>query len=106
VRVSAFQNASNKEVYEVKKNGELFNLTAAGVTRILIIVNGQSISSDTNAISYSGSSLEVEWGALNINSGAFTPIIYAYKDDDQKGEVLFGPTKSSIYLQVISDERT
>jgi hypothetical protein len=106
VRVSAFQNASNKEVYEVKKNGELFNLTAAGVTRIEIIVNGKSISSDTTAVSYSETSLEIEWGALPINSGAFSPIIYAYKDNDLKGEVLFGPTKSSIYLQVISDERT
>lgn len=107
MRVTAFQGASNRESYEVKKNGEPFNLTTAGVTKIEVVSKGQSISSDTSAVSYSGSVLTIEWGALgdDLSTGVFSPTIYAYKSGDTKGEVIFGPTLEPIYLSVIDDER-
>ena len=105
MRVSAFQNASNRETYEVKKNGLPFDLTAAGVTRIEVVKGGKVIDSTTSDVTYSGTSLSIEWGALDLTSGSFSPTIYAYKAGDLKGEVLFAPTQSPILLQVLPDER-
>lgn len=105
MRVSAFRNASNKETYTVSKNGELFDLTTAGVTKVEVVVSGKVISSDTADVTYSGSSLTIEWGALALTGGNFSPTIYAYKAGDTKGEVLFAPTQSPIMLSVIPDSR-
>lgn len=107
MRVSAFQGASNTETYTVKRNGEDFDLGAAGVTRIEVVEGGESIDSTTSAVSYSGSLLTIKWGELGgkLNSGVFSPFIYAYKAGDEEGEVIFGPTLSPIYLIVIADER-
>lgn len=106
MRVSAFRNASNKETYAVSKNGKLFDLTTAGVTKVeVVVVAGKVISSDTDDVTYSGSSLTIEWGALALTGGNFSPTIYAYKAGDKKGEVLFAPTQSPIMLSVIPDSR-
>jgi hypothetical protein len=105
VIINAFQNASNRDTYAVKKNGSLFDLTAEGVTRLEIIVNGRSISSDNDKVVFSGSNLTVEWGALDIDSGTFSPVIYAYSPSAAEGEVIFADTESLISLEVAADER-
>lgn len=107
MRVSAFQGASNTETYTVKRNGVEFDLNAAGVTRIEIVESGKTIDSTTDAVNYNGSLLTVKWAELGdrLMTGKFSPYIYAYKAGDTKGELIFGPNLSPIYLTVIADER-
>lgn len=105
LRVVAHQGSSNKHQYTVQKNGESFDLNAAGVTRIEVVEQGQVLSSDDDTVTFSGSNITIEWGSLGV-SGRTNPTIYAYKASDTKGEVIVGPGMTeSISLEMMADER-
>ncbi|HEY7867534.1 MAG TPA: hypothetical protein VIC51_16210 [Psychromonas sp.] len=106
MKVNAYRNASNTESYTVIKNGVEFDLSAAGVTKIEVVAGTAEISSITDDVVFSGSTLSIKWGSLNLDKGGVKPTIYAYKVDDLEGEVLFGPNKSEILLEVIPDSRS
>ena len=100
-----FIGASNESTYRVQKDGVDFDLTQAGVTRIDVVDEGQVLSSDDDAVSFSGSTLTIKWGAFSLPPDTYSPTIYAYKASDPDGEVLFGPLKSPITLQLVENER-
>lgn len=87
--VTAFPNRSNIKEYTVKKNGVEFDLNNALVTKIEVISGSYSIDSDGDYVSYSGSSLSVEFGALSIPAGQSASVkIIAYTALDTKGKVI------------------
>jgi hypothetical protein len=102
---TGFKGASNRTIYEVKKDGQPFDLVAAGVVKIEVVEAGQVLSSATGEVSFSGAVINVEWGAFALDSGTHNPTIYAYKNGDTKGEVLFGPHISPLMLTMLDDER-
>jgi len=106
-----FKGASNKTTYEIRKNGQPFNLSAAGVLKIDIVENGRVLSSEDGVISWTEaldnetqeliSILSIEWGAFNLLPyKGYSPTLYAYKAGDSKGEVI-----TSLYLDMLKDER-
>jgi len=105
MRVTGFKGASNVTNYQVNKDGEPFDLVAAGVIKIEVVEAGQVLSSDNDEVSFNGAFINVEWGAFGLDSGTHNPTIYAYKNGDTKGEVLFGPHSSPIMLTMLDDER-
>jgi len=105
MKAVGYLGASNESQYNVMRNGEAFDMTAAGVTKIEVSDNGISIDSDSDSISFAGSLLTIKWGTLALKSGPYIPTIYAYRSDDLLGEVLFGPGKDPIYLTLVENER-
>lgn len=105
VRVIANKNAANIHSYTVNKDGVDFDINSAGVVRVDIAENGKILSSESGLVSFSGSNLSVEWGALDV-VGRCSPTIYMYKSVDGKGEVVFGPGMlQSIDLAMMQDDR-
>jgi len=111
MRATGFKGASNKTTYEVRRDGEPFNLSKAGVIKIDIVENGRVLSSDSGSVSWTEALdsatqelitiISVEWGAFDLLSyEGYTPTIYAYKDGDTRGEVI-----TSLYLDMLKDER-
>lgn len=91
VQAVAFKERSNVESYTVKKNGVDFNLVAADIIKIEVHAGGAMIDSDSNAVNFTGSTLEIEYGALPADSGNHGVTVIAFTATDSKGKVLFGP---------------
>ncbi len=105
LRVTAYQNSSAQEEYNVTKDGVDFDLNAAGVTKIQVVESGQSIDSDGDHVSFSGSRIKIAWGKLGVQ-GNSSPTIWAYSPSHLDGEVIIGPGKEdSVMLSIYTDER-
>ena len=105
LRVIAYQNSAGFDEYNITKNGDDFNLNAAGVTKIEVVENGQSIDSDGDHVSFTGSRIKIAWGKLNV-VGYSNPTIWAYSPTYPDGEVIAGPGKTdSVILSMMLDER-
>lgn len=105
LRVTAYQNSSAKEEYNITKDGVDFDLNAAGVTRIQVVEKGQSIDSDGDHVSFAGSRIKIAWGKLAVE-GNSNPTIWAYSPTHPEGEVIIGPGKEgSVILSMELDER-
>jgi len=102
MKATGFKGASNISFYELKKNGEPFDLSSAGVVRLEVVQAGKIISSENGSITFDKEFINIKWGDFNLPSGSHKPKIYAYKSGDTKGEVLFG---HEIDLKMIADER-
>ena len=105
LRVIAYQNSSGEEEYNITKDGDDFNLNAAGVTKIEVVENGQSIDSDGDHVSFTGSRIKIAWGKLKA-PGVSIPTIYAYSANYPDGEVIVGPGREdNVILSMMPDER-
>lgn len=105
LRVIAYQNSSGEEEYNITKDGDDFNLNAAGVTNIEVVENGQSIDSDGDYVSFTGSRIKIAWGKLKA-PGVSNPTIYAYSANYPDGEVIVGPGREdNVILSMMPDER-
>lgn len=105
LRVIAYENSSGEEEYSVTKDGNDFNLNTAGVTKIEVVENGQSIDSDSAHVSFTGSRIKIAWGKLKA-PGVSNPTIYAYSPNYPDGEVIIGPGKTdNVILSMMPDER-
>lgn len=105
MRIVAHENSGGTTQYRLKKGSDDFDLNAAGVTKIEVVENGESIDSDGEFVSFSGSVITIAWGKLKA-PGITTPTIWAYSPTYPEGEVIFGPgTDSSIHLSMMPDER-
>ena len=102
--VKAFKNTSNFSKYRVIKDGEEYNLTAAGITKIQAVAGGAALSSEDGNIVFTGSELSVKWGSFNLDAGNYPVKIYAYTTSDTAGQLLFGD-QCTIHLNVYADER-
>jgi hypothetical protein len=119
MNVVDYLGASNISKYRVYRDGNPFDLVAAGVTRIEIVERGKVLSSDnsgevefSNVTEDLGNGLEtftvlsVNWGSFDLPAGHdYLPTIYAYKANDTKGEAIMGQGIETIYLTLLANER-
>ena len=107
MEVVAFKNTGAFNTYNVRgPDNELFDLNGAGVTKIEIAVHGAVLSSENGDITFTGSTVNVRWGAFDLSSGNYVPTWYLYKGATlMQSEAIFGPKKSPVHLSLMPDDR-
>jgi hypothetical protein len=94
--------------YTVEMNGVPFDLAAANVLKLQVVVEGFAIDSVSNPelVSFDTSTVKIKWGSIVKPKGGYSPTIYAYYENDDEGTVLYGPGKyENIDLTLVEDER-
>jgi hypothetical protein len=106
--VSGYLGSGEKSAYTVEKDGESFDLDAANIQKVQVVISGFAMDSDNNPtdVIFSGSTLQIKWGSIEKPQGGYSPTIYVYYTGDSEGTVLYGPGKDeSITLTLVEDER-
>lgn len=107
MKTIGFIGTSGNISYRVTLNGEVLDLESQGFVRIQVLVEGVSITSDTDSVVLQGSLITIKWGRLGLPPGTYRPTIYAYRENDTEGEVILGPVVDThIQLTLVEDERT
>lgn len=78
------------ELIEVDADG-YFDFDNNEVTKVEFILGDGSIDSESTFLSFDGSELNIETGALDIDSGVYSAMVVVYIGSDTKGTVICGP---------------
>ena len=105
MEVTAYKNTSKFYSYRLQRDGEDLDLSAEGVTNIEVVDQGKSISVSSGNITFDGSVVNIQWGAIALPAGTYSPTLYIYSASNPEGEVLYGPLVNPITLILVEDER-
>lgn len=105
MKVTAYKNTSKFHSYRVQRGGVDFDLTVGGVFKIEVVDQGEAISTETGDVTFSGTQINIRWGAFKLKPGVYYPTLYIYTPSMPEGEVLYGPGTNPIELELIEDER-
>lgn len=87
--VTAFAGTINSYRYDVTHAGQPYEFQPG--QRVTVEAGGASISSDTTAVTFSGNTIDIQWGQLVLPAGLYTPIIQVFEPNATEGQVLSGP---------------
>ena len=88
----------------VSEDGQATDLD--GVTRIVMNFEGSGVQIDSNLsneyISWSGNTIELRLGSLDIPPGKYPTTLVAYDADHDDGQVLFHAIESSVLFWFVA----
>jgi hypothetical protein len=85
MKIMAFKGFGNIETFSVSKDGELFDLSAAGFTSARVYADRQYVEATV-----SGSELGVVLGDLQVGVGCYNGKVVVYSDLYPDGLVIMG----------------
>ena len=101
IKVVGFPDADNVESFTVQNGGVDYNLDTNGVTKVevytcegnaeLVPESSRIISSDTEAVSWTGATLKVMFGKLGLAPGNYRPKVRIYSPLTDDGVIIAGP---------------
>ncbi len=91
MKITAPLGRDNVEQLRIKYNNLAFDFATFGVTRVQVIAGSASISSDNSDVSYTGDTLSVKFGKLDLVPGYYNAQIVLYTPTHPAGVVIAGP---------------
>lgn len=91
MKITAPLGRDNVEQLRIKYNGAAFSFATFGVTSVEVIADSALISSANGDISYSGDTLSVKFGKLDLAPGYYNAQIVLYTPTHPAGLVIAGP---------------
>jgi hypothetical protein len=81
----------NVEQIKIKYQGVAFSFDTFGVTSAQVIAGDKFISSTNGDVSYSGDTLSVKFGKLQLEAGSYNAQIVLFSASHPAGIVIAGP---------------
>lgn len=91
MKITAPIGRDNIEQLRIKYNNAAFDFATFGVTSVQVIAGSASISSANGDISYSGDTLSVKFGHLDLVPGYYNAQIVLFTPSHPNGVVIAGP---------------
>lgn len=92
MEITFYKGRDNDQQFAVDKVDEAgvateLNLDEAGVTKVELTAGGTLLSSESSAITWSGSALTIKEGGIELPPGEYRALLVFYQPDAPRGKV-------------------